>query len=374
MLKVTEKRAKEEYIPSKYRYFVEGEWVEEDDMAESFSQNLVMQYLINVIRFLFREHKYLIVGNIFVYPEGDYGERVAPDIMVIKRSDYDMKEIRKLRSWAIDPPEFPAPDLAFEISSLATWAIDVQYQFKPTDYAQLGVKEYFAFDPEGFWENFDTSLKGWRSVNGVAVEIEPNENEQLWSNELNCWVGVEGQDIYLYSTAGEKIVTPLEFIEELQEQHDIAVFRREEAEDKLAYEKEQRALEAFAHNEERKQAELARLVAEQRAQQQRLVSERRAEQAEQKLAETEQQKLEAEQKLAETEKQKLEVEERAEQARQEAERQRQEAEKLRLEAEQRAEQARLAQEKAEQARLELERRVAELQAKLAANEPDKPDQ
>jgi hypothetical protein len=55
MLRVTKEISKENYIPSKYRYFVNGEWVEEDDMAVSFAQNLFMQYLINVIRFLFRE-------------------------------------------------------------------------------------------------------------------------------------------------------------------------------------------------------------------------------------------------------------------------------------------------------------------------------
>jgi Uma2 family endonuclease len=327
MLEVRKKDEKA-YIPSKYRYFVNGEWVEEDDMADNFAQNIFSQYLLNALRYVLRLRKCMVFGNIFIYPRGDYGERVAPDMMVLENIPYDRDTIRLLGSWEIDPPHHPAPIIAFEISSPATWESDVRYQFKPSHYAELGVAEYFAFDPEEVWKDFDTRLKGWRTENGQAVGIEPNENGWLWSEQLGCWLGVEGKDLCLYTKASEKIVPPLEFVEKLAEERDNYRFRSAELEERVEFEKEAKAREIFARAEAEKQAtqeRVAREEAEQRAEQERVARE-------------------------EAERQKLEAEQRAEQER-----------VAREEAEQRTEQERLVFEKE---RTELERQLTELRAKL----------
>lgn len=220
-------------------------------MADNFAQNIFVHYLINAIRYLFRDYNYLIVGNILIYPKGKAVERIAPDVMVIKKTDYDPLKIRKLGSWEIDPPAFPAPDLTFEISSKSTWEYDVEYRFKPTDYAEMGVKEYFAFDPEGVWKNFNTRLKGWRCENGRVVEIASNGDGWLWSEQLACWVGVEGEDLYLYRIDGEKILTPQEYFDELESKLDATRIALAEAEERA------------------QQEQIARIEAEQRAEQER---------------------------------------------------------------------------------------------------------
>lgn len=260
-------------------------------MADNFAQNIFVYYLITAIRYLFRDYRYIIVGNILIYPKGNFGSRVAPDVMVIKKTDYDPLKIRKLGSWEIDPPAFPAPNLAFEISSKSTWEVDVEYRFKPTDYAEMGIKEYFAFDPEGVWKNFNTRLKGWRSENRRAIEITANEQGWLWSEQLSCWVGVEGEDLFLYRLNGEKIVTPQEYLDELESQlEDVRIALIEAEEQSLAAENQR--LEA----EQRAEAEhLARTEAEQRAE-----AERQARTEAEERAEAERQtRLELERKVAE---------------------------------------------------------------------------
>jgi Putative restriction endonuclease len=302
-------------IPCKYRYLVDGEWIEEDDMAETPAQNLITQYLISVIRFLLRPQKCLVIGNVFIYPKGQANKQVAPDIMVVKETDYTKQEIFKLGSWEIEPPKRPVPNVVFEISSVSTWTFDVQPEFKPSDYAGFNVPEYFAFDPVGAWVNFNTTLKGWRTVNGHAVELVPNDDGWLWSNELNCWVGTDGLELHLYSQAGQKILSPAEYSDEIAEQLAEESRARAEAEAKI------------------EQELLARAEAEAKIEQGRLARE-------------------------ELLRQKVEAEQRAEQERAEAARQK-------AEAEANIEQERLARE-------ELERKLAELQAKLNLNNPPQP--
>jgi Uma2 family endonuclease len=247
-------------IPSRFRYLINGEWFEEDDMAESAYQDFLSDYLKSVIRLMLQLEKHFVVGDIMIYPKGRFKERIAPDVMVVKGISFTYKELLKIRSWEIDPPLRPAPAVTFEISSEGTWDNDVRPQFKPSAYAALGIQEYFAFDPAGVWVDFNTSLKGWRTVNGLPVEIQPNENGWLWSNELNCWVTSVSSELRLYSPDYQRFLS--------------------EAEDRLVQkearmEAEREKLEAERQKEE---AERERLEAERRAEQEREALERRAEQ------------------------------------------------------------------------------------------------
>ena len=66
---------------------------------------------------------------------------LAPDIAVIKGVDYR----DDIRSWRVGKTG-PAPHVVFEIASEETWKKDLED--KPTLYAQMGVQEYFAYDPQ----------------------------------------------------------------------------------------------------------------------------------------------------------------------------------------------------------------------------------
>lgn len=251
-------------IPSKYRYFVNGEWIEEDDMVESPRQSILANFLVSVIRLLFRYEQSLILDNVYVYPLGQYSERVAPDILIVKGVSFTDQEIDAMGSWEIDPPEYPVPNVAIEISSASTWTLDVQQEYKPTDYAELGIPEYFAFDPKGVWINFDTKLQGWRTVNGQPVQIQPNENGWLWSEELRSWLVSDGSYLHLHDEEGNRRLSEGEAhsLEEerrylAEEQAERERIAREEAEYRAKYERQ-------AHEEVERKAEQSRLEAENR--------------------------------------------------------------------------------------------------------------
>src|SRR2546423_14915015 len=84
------------------------------------------------------------------------GPSVAPDIAVIKGV-----ALRPLTSWRVQTTG-PAPHVVLEILSAETWKKDLEE--KPGIYAQLGVQEYFAYDPNPspLAEATLQRLFGWR--------------------------------------------------------------------------------------------------------------------------------------------------------------------------------------------------------------------
>jgi hypothetical protein len=98
---------------------------------------------------------------------------------------------------------------------------------KPAIYANVGVKEYFAHDPVGYWKNASTKIKGWRNDNGTANEITPDVRGWLWSNEVNAWLVAEQNYLRLYNRDGEQVLT--------QAENERLI--REEAEEKASFEK-----------------------------------------------------------------------------------------------------------------------------------------
>lgn len=64
--------------------------------------------------------------------------------------------------------EGKAPDVVIETTSRRTRRKDIEE--KPSLYAQLGVKEYFLFDPHG--EYLDPPLQGHRLVRGEYQRLE----------------------------------------------------------------------------------------------------------------------------------------------------------------------------------------------------------
>jgi Uma2 family endonuclease len=320
-------------VSTRYVYFFEGEYLDEDDMPETFIQDKLVDYIKEVLRWYCRFKKYKISGNVNVYREGNWDERVAPDVMVIKNAGITEKQFDKLKSYAIAPPKHPAPASVIEIVSESSRPIDLVVEKKPTRYGELGVKEYFAFDPDD--RKDIVKLCGWRYIDGLRTDIKLDKRGWLWSEELDCWLGADDIHLRFYDNNGQMLLTQTE-----------ADFRQQRAEWEIEHK--------------------ARLEAEKRA-----VAERQARAEIERWAEAE--KAEAE-KRAEAEKAEAERQLQMErQTREEAEK-RAEAERLaREEAEKQAETARQAKEEAEKRaeaeKAEAERIIAELRAKLEGQQP-----
>ena len=75
----------------------------------------------------------------FYYEEGNPRKVIAPDVMVVRGIGKHLRRTFKL--W-----EEKTPEVVFEISSRGTWKEDFQKKF--ILYQELGVKEYYIFDPE----------------------------------------------------------------------------------------------------------------------------------------------------------------------------------------------------------------------------------
>ena len=100
-----------------------------------------------------------VAADILVYPrQGDPRRFIGPDVLVAKgvpklpnRSSYKV--------WLEGKP----PDFVLEVASPSTWRDDRGWKMR--FYAEMGVREYWLFDPKG--DLFQPPLEGFRLAAGV---------------------------------------------------------------------------------------------------------------------------------------------------------------------------------------------------------------
>jgi len=155
----------------------------------------------------FQGQKYGVYDNLNFYQTDYYKEQpLAPDIAVIKGVS-----VRSGRSWRIGKTG-PAPQVVFEIASKETWKKD--QQVKPLKYAQMGVKEYFAYDPNEPPLDSSTSqrLWGWQldKGRGQMQEMLPGPGGWLWSPRLESYLVPDGAYLRLYDSQWQVRLTRAE--------------------------------------------------------------------------------------------------------------------------------------------------------------------
>jgi Uma2 family endonuclease len=260
------------------------EYPEERDMAESYLHRDISEYLRDLLRWYYRSQACLLTANLVVY---DANNKTSPDVAVIKGVRLSKAEQDVLSGWEVSPPERPAPAVVFEISSKDNWDKDIEPDKNQLRYGRLGVKEYFAFDPLGYWGE-EVRLKGWRYSGGQPAEIEADAQGWLWSQELELYLVVQGAELKLYNSAKQLLLSKAE------EEH----FRAEQATyqaERASYQAEQATQQAAQASQ---QAEAERLRAEQatrQAEEERLRAEQIARQVEEAARQIEAERLQAEQ-------------------------------------------------------------------------------
>lgn len=186
-----------------------------------------------------------VMGNMFLYyEEGNPSAVVAPDTFVIFNSSKfgTSKEVRRTyKLWEEGKP----PDVIFELTSKKTYRADLTD--KRFLYEELGVKEYFLFDP--LYEYLRPPLQGFRLVDDyyipvVAEQIMPGVWE-LESEQLGLILRTVDNNLRLYDPLTEQYL----------------LSSSEEAEERLREEKRrQKAEEEKRVAEEDRQVTAARLV------------------------------------------------------------------------------------------------------------------
>ncbi|MGQ9549898.1 MAG: Uma2 family endonuclease [Roseiflexus sp.] len=165
----------------------------EDLMGESAAQSTLIHYLLSVLTCLFRAQSCFIVSNLNIYRHRRrYEYPMAPDIAVFKGISIPNPASREFRSWRLYEANRPPPHVVFEFSSEETWQADISK--KPARYADLGVREYIAYDPNDppYWPAEMGRLRVWRCTGDYIVECNADAQGRVWSDELECWLVPDG--------------------------------------------------------------------------------------------------------------------------------------------------------------------------------------
>jgi Uma2 family endonuclease len=157
--------------------------------------------------YLIRPPGWYVASNLILYWDvNDPKKRRDPDILVARGVGSHFR--RSFRVWE----EGTLPCALFEVASKRTWREDVGP--KRTLYAQLGIREYFIFDPEGKYVR--PPLQGFRLRKGTYARIKPAADGGLMSKEVGLRMAPEGPMLRLIDAAtGEPIPTRQERAAEL---------------------------------------------------------------------------------------------------------------------------------------------------------------
>ncbi|GAB4292828.1 MAG: hypothetical protein Fur0025_28770 [Oscillatoriaceae cyanobacterium] len=207
--------------------------------------------LTSLNRFWSDRTDFFAAGNMTVY----YSSRQrkdehlrGPDFFVVLNT-----ERRERKSWVVWEEDGKYPNVVIEVLSDSTSSVDRDE--KKQLYQDIWrTRDYFWFHP------YTLEFKGFTLVGRNYVEIEPNAQSWLWSDELQLYLGVFNERLRFFTPEGQLVPTPDEAAD--------AERQRAEAERQLADAERQRA------EAERQRAEAERQLAE----------------AERKLAEAERQK------------------------------------------------------------------------------------
>ncbi|MBW4496765.1 MAG: Uma2 family endonuclease [Oscillatoria princeps RMCB-10] len=209
-----------------------------EPVAETYDHLYALLTALEVLKQYLAGRQATVLGNQFLYYSQGFPKlRVAPDVMVIFDVPPGGRDNYKI--WE----EGQVPTVIFEMTSKGTQNEDKN--FKKTLYEQLGVKEYWLFDPKGEW--VEEKLCGYR-LRGETYEPITDSRSTL----LQLRLAVEDKLIGFYrEDTGEKLLIPSELAEALRQE----TLARQEAEERAEQERQQ------AEQERQRREEMEALLA-----------------------------------------------------------------------------------------------------------------
>lgn len=188
-----------------------------EPLAETYDHLYAILVTLEVLRqYLVGQEATVLANQFLYYAQGFPKLRVAPDVMVIFGVAPGGRDSYKL--WE----EGQAPRVVFEMTSKGTQQED--QVIKRHLYAQIGVEEYWLFDPKGEW--LESPLIGFRLAQNEYVPIS-----DLRSKALGLQLAVEDKLIAFTELAtGRRLLTPAELSKELKQEQNRAQQERSRAE------------------------------------------------------------------------------------------------------------------------------------------------
>ncbi|AFZ18976.1 Uma2 family endonuclease [Allocoleopsis franciscana] len=204
-----------------------------EPVAETYDHLYAILTTLEVLKQYLVGRQATVLANQFLYyAQGFPKVRTAPDVMVI--FDVAPGGRDNYKTWE----EGQVPVVIFEMTSPGTK--DQDKTFKKTLYEQLGVQEYWLFDPKGEW--IAEKLQGYRLREDTYTPITDSRSEPL-----KLRLAVEGKLIGFYrEDTGEKLLIPDELVAALNQETQARLLAQTQAE-----QERQRA------EQERQQRELA---------------------------------------------------------------------------------------------------------------------
>jgi Uma2 family endonuclease len=171
-------------------------------MGETDEHRDAMVRIIELLMNHYRGKPVYVSGDLLVYYEqGNPKKFVVPDAFIAK--GLKQKRRRIYRLWI----EGVVPQLVIETTSLKTKKKDLVD--KPELYARLGIREYVMHDPTG--EYLDPPLQLHRLQKGTYLQIQPNEDGGLLSEELGLVMRIEDGELNLFDpVTKERLLTNFE--------------------------------------------------------------------------------------------------------------------------------------------------------------------
>jgi Uma2 family endonuclease len=158
-------------------------------MGESDLHRDWMMRIFDILRYHYRGQRVYVASDLLVYyEEGNPRRFVVPDEFVVLDCEPGRRDVFK--TWQ----EGKAPDFVLEVTSRSTRQKDST--FKPQIYQQIGVREYFLYDPTR--DYLLPPLQGFRREGADAMlPIPTNSDGSLTCETLGLQLMLDGLDLVL---------------------------------------------------------------------------------------------------------------------------------------------------------------------------------
>jgi Uma2 family endonuclease len=163
--------------------------------------------LIRLMRSLWQDRQnFYVSGNLTIYysPNQLKSEDFrGPDFFVVLGTN-----LRPRKSWVVWEEDGKYPNVIVELLSDSTAKTDRGLK-KQIYQDTFRTPDYFWFDPNTL------EFQGFHLVDGRYVELEPDQQGHLWSQQLALYLGIYNNQLRLFTPEGKLIPTPEERNEKL---------------------------------------------------------------------------------------------------------------------------------------------------------------
>ncbi|MBD1868768.1 Uma2 family endonuclease [Cyanobacteria bacterium FACHB-471] len=182
--------------------FPPGDLYSDEPPLESDLHRDQIDLLIRLLRWYWQQRQdFYVSGNLTVYysPYQRKSEDFrGPDFFVVLGT-----ERKPRKSWVVWEEEGKYPNVIIELLSDSTAKTDRGLK-KQIYQDTFRTPDYFWFDPNTL------ELQGFHLLDGQYQDLQPNQQGQLWSQQLNLYLGIHNRELRFFTSEGQLIPTPEE--------------------------------------------------------------------------------------------------------------------------------------------------------------------